>query len=230
MHGATRELPARYLFEGQAQHLLLLTCLVLGALYLASPALGDTSWLGISDRTWLSAVIGLAVVHQVVVWLVFRLQLVFSLFSRLLGRHDLPVWGIIFLPLLLLRPVLTLALGLADRDSLLPFRTAQAVLELALLVPVTYTFWSVKTYFGVARALGGDHFRQRYREMPLVKAGAFRYSSNATYAFAFLLLWAIGLLMHSRAALAAALFQHAYVWVHMYCTEQPDMRVIYGSA
>ena len=75
-----------------------------------------------------------------------------------------------------------------------------------------------------------DHFRQRYREMPLVREGAFKYSANAMYALAFLLFWGIGLLTGSRAVLAAALFQHAYIWVHMYCTEDPDMRVIYGSS
>jgi len=49
------------------------------------------------------------------------------------------------------------------------------------------------------------------------------------YTFAFLAFWAVALLAGSRAALASALFQHAYIWVHMYCTEEPDMRVIYGS-
>jgi protein-S-isoprenylcysteine O-methyltransferase Ste14 len=65
--------------------------------------------------------------------------------------------------------------------------------------------------------------------MPLVREGAFKYSSNAMYAFAFLLFWAIAFLTGSQAALAVALFQHAYIWVHMYCTEDPDMRVIYES-
>ena len=66
--------------------------------------------------------------------------------------------------------------------------------------------------------------------MPLVKEGAFKYRSNAMYAFAFLLFWAIALLTGSRAALVAALFQHAYIWVHMYCTENPDMKLIYGKS
>jgi len=30
------------------------------------------------------------------------------------------------------------------------------------------------------------------------------------------------------AAIAVALFQHAYIWVHWYCTEQPDGVVLYG--
>ncbi|MFW5850458.1 MAG: methyltransferase [Spirochaetota bacterium] len=75
----------------------------------------------------------------------------------------------------------------------------------------------------------GDHFRRRYREMPLVTQGVFRFSSNAMYGYAFLLLWAIALITRSHAALAAALFQHTYIWVHRYCTEEPDMPLLlYG--
>ena len=64
----------------------------------------------------------------------------------------------------------------------------------------------------------------------MVRQGAFRYSSNAMYALVFLGLWAIALLTRSQAALAVALFQHAYIWVHWYCTEQPDGVVLYGRS
>lgn len=140
------------------------------------------------------------------------------------------VWGIIFFPLMLLRPILTLGLGLADSGSLESFKIIQIIAGIVLLIPAIYTGWSIEKYFGVPRALGGDHFRQKYREMPLVEEGAFKYSSNAMYALAFLLFWSIALLTGSRAALASALFQHAYIWVHMYCTENPDMEVIYGKS
>ena len=50
--------------------------------------------------------------------------------------------------------------------------------------------------------------------MPMVNEGAFAWSSNAMYAIVFLGLWGIALLAGSTAALAAALFQHAYIWVH----------------
>jgi hypothetical protein len=222
------QLPAKFLFEGQLQHLMFLACLVPGAMYLAAPALDGSAWLGVSDYRWFYAVLVVAVVHQFVGWFVFRTQLVFSLFSHLFGKYDMIVWGIIFFPLLLLRPILLIALGVADAGSLGSFRSIQVTLGLILLLPALYTGWSVERYFGVPRALGGDHFRQSYRELPLVREGAFKYSSNAMYAFAFLALWAIALLTGSRAALAGALFQHAYIWVHMYCTEAPDMGVIYS--
>lgn len=222
-------LPPRFVFEGQFQHLLLLAGLLPGAWYLASPALNGAAWLGIADTSWFSAVIGIAVIHQIVGWFVLRTQLVFSLFSRLFGKYDMAVWGMLFFPLILLRPLLTLGLGIADSGSLGPLRGLQILLGILLLVPAVYTGWSIEKYFGITRALGGDHFRQRYRDMPLVKAGAFKYNSNAMYTFAFLLLWAIALFTGSRSALAVALFQHAYIWVHMYCTEEPDMRIMYGS-
>jgi protein-S-isoprenylcysteine O-methyltransferase Ste14 len=79
------------------------------------------------------------------------------------------------------------------------------------------------------RALGGDHFRAEIREMPMVRKGAFRWSENAMYVFVFLGLWAIALLTGSQAALGLALFQHAYIWIHYYCTEKPDMELIYGG-
>jgi hypothetical protein len=221
--------PARFLFAGQFQHILLLACLVPGAIYVASPALDRSAWLGIADLTWFYASIILAIVHQVVGWFVFRFQLVFSLFSRLFGKYDMLIWGIIFFPLMVLRPVLTLGLGLADSGSLEAFRLIQIIAGIGLLIPAIYTGWSIERYFGVPRALGGDHFRQTYRDMPLVKEGAFKYSSNAMYSFAFLLFWAIALLTGSRAALASALFQHAYIWVHMYCTENLDMDIMYGK-
>jgi hypothetical protein len=229
MRNTDIKVPVRFLFERQLQHILLLVCLIPGAIYLALPALDGTSWLGISDTAWFYALILVVLVHQIVVWFVFRTQLVFSLFSRLFGRYDMIVWGAIFLPLLFLRPILTVGLGLADLGSLKLIGGLRIVLGLVLLLPFGYTMWSFERYFSVPRALGGDHFRQRYREMPLVKEGAFRYSSNAMYSFGFLFLWSIALLTGSRAALGAALFQHAYIWVHMYCTEEPDMQVIYGK-
>ena len=223
------KLPVRFLFVGQLQHIMLLGCLIPGAIYLALPALDGSSWLGITDSTWFYAIILLVIVHQILGWFVFRTQLVFSLFSRLFGNRDLIVWGSLFFPLFVLRPILMIALGLADFRSFGYLYPLQILLGLVLLIPVVYVGWSIERYFGVARALGGDHFRQQYREMPLVKEGAFKYSSNAMYTFAFLLFWAIALLTGSRAALAAALFQHAYIWVHLYCTEAPDMQVIYCS-
>jgi hypothetical protein len=222
-------MPPTFFFEGQFQHLLLLAGLVPGAIYLAAPSLDGGRWLGIPDSSWFLALIVLVIVHQVVAWLVWRSQLCFSLFTEVFGDYDILVWALIFFPLLLLRPLLMLGLGIADSGSMGAFRGLQVAIGLLLLVPAIYTLWSVPKYFGVQRALGGDHFREEYRGIPLVREGAFKYSANAMYTLGFLGLWAIAFLTGSIAALAAALFQHAYIWVHWYCTEQPDMRAIHGN-
>lgn len=218
----------RFFFKGQLQHAMFLLLLVPGAFYLAQSALDGGSFLGFGEQEWFWAVICLAVLHQLIGWLVFRLQLVFGLFTKLFGNHDLVAWGILFFPLLVLRPVLSVGLALADSGSMVHLRILQIVIGLVFLIPVAYTGWSIKEYFGVKRALGADHFREEYREKELVQQGAFKYSSNAMYSFAFLIFWSIALLAGSWAALISALFQHAYVWVHWYCTEQTDIQAIYG--
>jgi hypothetical protein len=104
------------------------------------------------------------------------------------------------------------------------------VIGALFLVPALWTMHSVKKYFGFALALGGGHFFERYRAMPMVCEGAFKYGVNAMYSFVFIGLWDIALLLGSQAALAVVLFQHAYIWVHWYCTEQPDEVVLYGQS
>ncbi|MFW5878204.1 MAG: hypothetical protein ACOCVR_00160 [Myxococcota bacterium] len=42
---------------------------------LAEPALGDGAWLGISDRAWFWSALGIAVLHQIYRWLLWRAQL-----------------------------------------------------------------------------------------------------------------------------------------------------------
>ena len=92
-----------------------------------------------------------------------------------------------------------------------------------------YAMYSVERYFGMARAAGADHFDPRYRDMPLVRKGIFRFTSNGMYLYAFLLFWTLAVFFDSAAALTVAAFSHAYIWVHYYATEKPDMEFLYAS-
>ena len=222
-----KTLPPTALFRGQAQHAMLAVLLVAGALSLIHKAGGNGSFRGLSAAQWARMTIWAALIHQVMVALIWRLQLHFALMSRLFGRRALAVWGAMFLPLLLARPVLVLLAGLASRGSLGAARPLQIALGLGLLALAGWAMHSVIRHFTIPRALGGDHFEDRYLNMPLVREGIFRYSANAMYGIAFLGLWGIALICGSAVALVLALFQHAYIWVHMYCTEGPDMEVLY---
>jgi hypothetical protein len=219
-----------FLFHRQWLHLAGLVLLVPICWAFAAPALGDGEWLGVSDKQWFWASVIAAIIHQVIVAFIFRAQLGWSILTRVFGKADMIVWGIVFMPLLLARPVLILGVAMADPSSAALPRWFELAAATALMVPAVYAGYSVGRYFGLDRALGGDHFRQRYREMPMVREGAFAWTSNAMYGLVFLGFWSIALFTGSLAALAAALFQHAYIWVHYYCTEAPDMDLIYSGA
>ncbi len=223
-------MPPGHLLRGQGRHALLLAALLPGAWALSAPVLGDGAALGLSDRTWWLLAVGVPVVHQVLVALTWRAQLRHQVLTRAFGDAGFVVWGAIFFPLLIARPLVLMGLGAADAGSLELPTALCTVLGALLLVPTAWTMHSVARHFGFARALGGDHFFERYRVMPMVREGAFAVSSNAMYSFAFLAFWGIALLYRSQAGLAVALFSHAYVWVHWYCTEQPDGVVLYGRS
>jgi hypothetical protein len=127
-------------------------------------------------------------------------------FTRLFGQADLAVYNAVFFPLLVLRVVVVAAISAAGAGSLRLPSTLALSLGVLLSVPALYTGWSVGRYFGLTRAAGGDHFRRRFREMPLVHQGAFAWTPNAMYTLGFLGLWSIALVARAHAGLVAALF------------------------
>ncbi len=219
--------PKSEVFRGQIQHAMIAALLTIGTCSLLKDNGG--SFIGVSTMTWAYITIAVGLVHQSIVAVVFRLQLHFNIMVRIFGDNALKVWGAIFLPFLGARPLLLILVGISDYGSLGGDRTMQLVSGALLMVLVGWTMHSVLKYFTINRALGGDHFYDKYLNMPMVTEGAFKYSGNAMYTFVFTGMWGIGLLLGSWNALVLALFYHAYIWVHMYCTEDPDMRILYKS-
>jgi len=215
------------LIEGQPQHLAIALLMTIGAVSLLHTDPNAPRLLGLTSAGWGMVSITLALVHQIIVAIVFRLQLHRNMLTRLFGERDMKIWGVVFMPLLVSRPITLILTGWADTTPISGFRNIEIALGLALLAVSIWAMHSVIVYFTIPRALGGDHFRDSYAEMPLVNKGAFRVTSDAMYGVAFLGLWGIALLFGSWNALVVALFQHAYIWVHMYCTEAPDMARIY---
>jgi len=221
---------ARHFFRGQLIHLGSIPVLAAVSYSFAAPALGDGAWLGLSDTAWFVLCLLLPIVHQIFVWTGWRAQLGWRLFTRMFGKADFIVWGAIFLTLLATRPLVVVGLAAADAGSSALPGAVGAALGGLLLLPAVYAMASVARWFGIDRALGGDHFRERYRHLPFVKKGAFRLTPNAMYVFVFLALWSIALIAGSVAAQAAAFFQHAFIFAHYLGTEEPDMRLLYGGS
>jgi hypothetical protein len=170
--------------------------------------------------------IAFPIVHQIFVWLAWRLEIRSSATSKAIGFRG---YVAIFFLLFGGRFVSLCALAWLDRGSLKLQAFPQAILAILLGLVGIYAMVSVKRYFGFARAAGADHFDRRYRDMPLVKEGIFRFTNNGMYLYAFLLFWAIAVGFSSTAALTVAAFSHAYIWVHFYATEKPDMDFLYAS-
>ena len=215
------------LIEGQPQHLAIALLMTLGALGLLRSSPEDPRLLGLTSAGWAMVSIILALLHQIIVAIVFRGQLHRNMMTRLFGERDMRIWTMIFMPLLVARPITLCLTGWADTAPITQFRNIEVTLGFTLLALAIWAMHSVLKYFTIPRAVGGDHFRNAYAEMPFVDKGAFRITSNAMYGVAFMGLWGIALLFGSWNALIVALFQHAYIWVHMYCTEAPDMARIY---
>jgi hypothetical protein len=219
--------PKLEIFRGQLQHAMIAALLTAGACSLLTSPEG--SYFGVSPICWAYIALAIPLIHQSMVAVVFRAQLHLNLMVRIFGDRALKIWGVMFLPVLVARPVSLLIAGLADMGSLAGDRNLQLIAGAILLIPAVVGMHSVIKYFTINRALGGDHFYDKYANMPMVTEGIFKYSANAMYGFVFLGLWGIALLTGSWNAIVLALFNHAYIWVHMYCTEGPDMDVIYSD-
>jgi len=219
------------MFKGQALHYILLAVLLASIVAVADADVLAGQFLGLPSSTWLVIAITVPILHQTYVWLVWRSELYYAWISRTFGQPaGFRYYAVGFAILFVSRLLTIIALAVANRDSLNFNPILAQVLALGLLLPTLYLFYSVVRYFGVKRAFGIDHFDARYRSVPFVKEGIFRFTDNGMYVFGFLVLWIPGLLWLSQAALLAALFNHLYIWVHYYCTELPDIRQIYGSA
>ena len=215
------------MFKKQGWHLLSLVVLLASVAALAHGDVLTGSLWGFSTQIWLWIAIAVPVIHQILVWLFWRLELYHGLITRWFGNKGFPIYKIVFTIFFAARPILLIFLGLSNYKSLVFNPWLAYGIAAILFFPFAYTMYSVAHYFGMDRAYGIDHFNPAYRDKPFVKQGMFKYSDNAMYKFGFLILWSIALVFLSKAALIAAAFNHLYIWVHFYFTELPDIRHIY---
>lgn len=221
----------RRVFEKQWLHLLALMVLLPAAAWLSRlPGMDTGEAFGRDATWWLWTAIRLAVVHQVLVWFCWRTELHQKLLSTLMGKRGFELYAVLFSVIGIARTAAVWILAWANRGTLGLDPLAGKVLAVAALLPAVYLGYSVRRYFGFRRAFGADHFDPAYRDLPPVREGIFRWTSNGMYTFGFLILWVPALWWGSKAALVAAAFNHLYIWVHYWTTERPDMVRIYGPA
>ncbi len=159
----------------------------------------------------------------------WRMELYGKGMTRIFGKGAFRIYKIGFAILIISRPITLILLAISNAYTLGMNAVLSYGVSLVLLIPGIYLMYSVKTYFGFDRAFGIDQIEpERYKDVPMVRKGIFKYSSNAMYVYGFFLLWVPGIFAQSKAALLVAAFNHLYIWVHYYFTEKPDMKAIYG--
>ncbi len=220
------------MFEGQARHALGLVVLLVAAVWAVSGdgAPAGSLW-GVSASAWFALLLADTVLHQVFVAVAWRLELHGQHLSRWFGDTERAFrsYAAVFAVLFVGRFVLVTLLAVANRGTFPMTPWLGWVAGAVIAVPAVYLFYSVRTWFGFRRAFGIDHFDPAARNWPMVREGIFRYTANGMYVFGIGALWIPGLLFQSWAALVGAAFSHAYIWVHFFTVERPDMRRIYGS-
>ena len=220
----------RLLLERQHIHLGILAVLLAGiSIVVKTGKLMDGQILGIDTVTWFVLAIAIAVLHQVYVLFCWRVQLHYSLITRLFGWNGFTYYSTGFFILAILRIIFVILLAVSSRNTLPVDQFILNIMALAVTLPAVYLFYSIGRFFPYNRAVGIDHFDMSYRNKPFVKKGIFKYFKNPMYIFGIAILLIPGLLYSSGAALLVALFSQVYIWVHYYTTERPDMKRIYGT-
>jgi len=201
---------------------------LIGFLVLVPLIVWAIGWSRLTNAAQIWLVIGLILgpVHQFFVWFSWRRELYGP---PLFGEERFPLYRALFFVLFIGR-ILLVPVGLAvtDRGSLPNHPLLIYLVAPVLALLSAYTAYSVVRFFGLTRASGADHFIPAYRELPMETRGIYQYTDNAMYIYAMLGLYALALWFTSRGALGYAAYMQLGVWLHYYCTERPDMRVIYG--
>ncbi len=183
------------------------------------------TFLGISALSWFMIAMSIPIIHQVYVWICWRSELCWQSISNTIGFKG---YVIIFFVLIILR-LSAIVVCFVDYGSLYKPGILAWVISIILFIPGAYAMYSVKKYFGFLRAAGADHFDPKYRDMPFEKRGIFKWSSNAMYTFAIALFFGFAVSAGSKAMFVFAAYTYIGTWLHYFCTEKEDFKVIYGK-
>lgn len=185
---------------------------------------------GLTASEWIAVSWVFAGLSQFWVAFFWRFELHRGAISARLGRAGFLIHRIGYVTLFACRLLPLLAISGATAGTLAIPPWLRIGFMAVTLPPTLWAIHCAVFYFGLDRASGADHFDPAYRKARFEERGIYRYVNNSMYAVALLALYYPGVLDQSALALITAAVHHAFVWVHYYCTEKPDLREIYGAA
>ena len=185
----------------------------------------SNTFLGISAKRWFLFSMMTPLLHQGNVWLCWRSELCWNTISRTIGFK---AYAVIFIIIMVLR-LSSIGLCFADYGTWFTPRWIAWSVSVLIFIPFIYTIYSIKKYFGFMRATGIDHFDPSYKDIPFERRGIFKWSSNSMYLFAIAVFFGLAISSGSKAMFIFATYSYIGGWLHYFCTEREDFKVIYGN-
>ena len=182
-------------------------------------------FLGISAKSWFMIAMSIPLIHQTYVWICWRSELCWKIITNSIGFKG---YVILFFILMISR-LSAIVLCFVDYGSLYTPGWFAWILAIIIFIPGAYTMYSVKKYFGFLRAAGADHFDPKYRDMPFERRGIFTWTPNAMYVFAIGIPFAFATATGSQSMFIVAIYTYISIWLHYFCTEKEDFKIIYDS-
>ena len=183
------------------------------------------TFIRINALSWFMIAKSIPLIHQVYVWLCWRSELCWKSISNTIGFK---VYVIMFFVLIISR-LSAVVLCFVDYGSLYVPGWFAWSLSIIIFIPGVYTMYSVKKYFGFLRAAGADHFESKYRDIPFERRGIFKWTPNAMYVFAIGIPFSFAVATGSKSMFIIAIYTYISIWLHYFCTEKEDFKVIYGN-
>ena len=183
-------------------------------------------FFGISTKSWFLLSMMTPLFHQVFVWLCWRSELCWKTISNSIGFRT---YAIIFFILLIIRILFGIGLAFVDYKTWFTPGWIEWIISSFFFIPFFYTIYCVKKYFGFDRAAGIDHFDQNYKNIPFERRGIFKWTPNAMYIFAIPVIFGFAFSSGSKAMFVYATYTVISIWLHYFCTEKEDFKVIYGN-
>ena len=183
------------------------------------------TFINLSALSWFMIAMTIPLIHQAYVWICWRSELCWRSISNTIGFKG---YVIIFFVLIISR-LSAIVLCFVDYGSLYTPGWFAWSLAVIIFIPGIYTMYSVKKYFGFLRAAGADHFDLKYRNMPFERRGIFKWTANAMYVFAIGIPFGFAVATGSQSMFVVSIYTYISIWLHYFCTEKEDFKVIYGN-
>jgi len=192
----------------------------------ASLQSNTNTFIRISALGWFMIAMSVPIIHQVYVWICWRSELCWKSITKTIGFKG---YVVLFFILIISR-LSAIVLCFVDYGSLYKPDWFTWILAIIIFIPGVYTMYSVKKYFGFLRAAGADHFDPKYRDLPFEKRGIFKWTSNAMYVFAIGIPFGFAVATGSQSMFVVSIYTYISIWLHYFCTEKEDFKVIYGNS